>query len=394
MPIELFYGNTFVLFLVFVLSIFSIDKLSEKQKISIIYLCSYGAAYMRTIPVKELLLIMTIVLFLMQEYFSFDRKKMKILNKIHYKLVDFIYMSVFQYKIWLVYFAILAKTPYLKKVFGLNDALMDTISVGIIILAFVWMYSLAEEFYSFTKMYDVVWKTPYYGVEFDEALHHRLEIITYFEDNLFWERKRAYSWFSIEFIVVWVRNRKRNRQREQIQQQHFFDGIMNSIKRITRVTKRFFNWLGRVLSRGHSTIPMQLIRILGYKHGLVFENTKCNFKLYKIIKRKIFEILYSRMFFEGLKDYLIIELCNDLKHYREYLVYLYPQIVQSKIEGKVYAPARKAFATNEKVDSIPRMNEWDIGKVIQMGFGFNGRSITEKRMQEKRELLKKYKGTS
>lgn len=161
MPIELFYGNTFVLFLVFVLSIFSIDKLSEKQKISIIYLCSYGAAYMRTIPVKELLLIMTIVLFLMQEYFSFDRKKMKILNKIHYKLVDFIYMSVFQYKIWLVYFAILAKTPYFKKVFGLNDALMDTISVGIIILAFIWMYSLAEEFYSFTKMYDVVWKTPY-----------------------------------------------------------------------------------------------------------------------------------------------------------------------------------------------------------------------------------------
>lgn len=393
MTTDLFYGNTFVLFLIFVISVFTVDKLSERQKIAMTYLCSYGIAFGGTIPEEILLPMMTLVLFLVQEFFTSDRKKVKILYKIYYKFADFLYMGVFQYKIWLVYTAICVRTSYVKKLWGWNEGLLDVVSVCLFACAFIWLFDLTEEFHSFTEMYDVVWKTPYYNVEFNEKLRDRLEIITYFEDSLYWKRKKTYSSCSFEFIRVWIENRRCNRSGKERQHLSLKNRIKQFIKlpgRIWYKTKELVKWLKRIITRGHSTIPMQLIRILGYKHGLIFGSTKIRFKYYKIVKRKIYEVIYSRMFFEGLRNYLMIELCNNLNYYREYLVYLYPQIVQTKIDGKVYAPARKAFADKENGKNVPKMNEWDMDKVIRMGFGFNGLSITEKRMEEKRELLNKF----
>lgn len=94
MTTDLFNGNLFVLFLIFAISVFTLEKLSERQKIAIIYLCSYGIAFVGTIPEKNLLPMMTLVLFLVLEFFTTDRKKVKILYRIHYKLMDFIYGSV------------------------------------------------------------------------------------------------------------------------------------------------------------------------------------------------------------------------------------------------------------------------------------------------------------
>lgn len=302
-------------------------------------------------------------------------------------------MGVFQYKIWLVYTAICVRTSFVKTFLGCNEVFANVISVFLFVSAFIWIFDLTEEFHSFTEMYDVVWKTPYYNVEFDERLRERLEIITYFEDNLYWERKKTYSSCSFEFIIVWIRNHRSIGSGKERQHLSLINRVKQFIKRPCRIwnkTKSTVNWIKRIVTRGHSTIPMQLIRILGYKHGLVFGSTKIRFKFYKIIKRKIFEIIYSRMFFDGLKNYLTIELCNNLDFYREYLVYLYPQIVQTTIDGKVYAPARRAFANKENGKDVPKMNEWDLDKVIRMGFGFNGLKITEKRMEEKREFLNRY----
>ena len=63
---------------------------------------------------------------------------------------------------------------------------------------------------------------------------------------------------------------------------------------------------------------------------------------------------------------------------------LFIYIVQTKIDGKTYAPAMKAF-----INQTP-MNKWEMDKVIKMAFGFNGKPITSKRLQEKKEIVKKY----
>lgn len=393
MTTDLFYGNTFVLFLIFVMSVFAVDKLSERQKIAITYLCSYGIAYGDSISERILLPMMTVVLFLIQEFFSSDKKKIKILRKIHYKFVDFVFMGMFQQKIWLVYMAILVRTTYAKRFWMWNDKILDIVSLCLFAAAFIWIFDLTEEFNSFSEMYDVVWKTPYFNVRFDDSLRDRLNIITYFEDRQYWQREKTYSSCSVEFVKVWFQNHRSTVGESEKATKSFKNLVSDLIQfpiKLCNKIKRLICWAKKAVTRGHSTIPMQLIRILGYKHGLVFGSTKIRFKYYKIFKRKIYEVIYSRMFFEGLKKYLIIELCNDLDHYREYLVYLYPQIVQTKIDGKVYAPARRAFVDIDNSNKIPSMNEWDIERVIRMGFGFNGLSITEKRMQEKRDFLNHY----
>lgn len=394
MTTDLFMDNTFVLFLLFVLSVFMIEKLNERQKIAICYICSYALSFGNLISKKMIVLFLIFMLFLMQEYFTSDYKKLKILKKIQYKFVDFLYMGVFQYKLWLVIISICLKSLTLKNMVGFLDYIIDLVSLIIFGCAIHWMFNVTEDFYSFTEMYDNIWMTPYYNVKFDDELRERLDIIVSFEDRLYWKRAGTYSIASIEFIKVWYRDRFLQKENKQLTRISFIDNIFMVIREIKICIyklKKVFTYVFHFFTRGHSTIPMQIIRILSYRHGLVFGNTKIGFKYYKIFKRKLYEILYSRMFFEGLKDYLKVELCNDMEHYREYLVYLYPHIVQTTIEGKTYAPAKKAFEVEENGNKyIPIINEWDFEKVIDMCFGFNGLSITEKRMNEKRAIIEKY----
>lgn len=116
---------------------------------------------------------------------------------------------------------------------------------------------------------------------------------------------------------------------------------------------------------------------------------RVRFKKYRIIKRKIYEVLYSRMFFEGLKNYIKLDLCNNLDYYREYLVYVYPYIVQTKVKDVTYMPASKFFALEDGT-TIPPVNIWNMHDVIRMSFGFNGQAITQERMKSKADIVEKY----
>lgn len=398
---DLFLGNFFILFLLFVISVIAVEQLNEKQKISIIYICSYGITFDGNVSKKILCPLIVFMIFLVMEYFTVDKKKMVILKKFHYKLCDFIYMSIFQYKIWAILGAIALRSGLVKNILKNASMYVDFFSVAFLVVSIHWMFNLTEEFYSFTYIYEKIRNYPYHKVNFDEDLRERLNIIVEFEDRLYWQRKKTYSIASFEFFKVWYQDKhKKNKINKKIKLP-LKDKIIKilkfpitsfiTIRKICKNIVKFLNYFFGFFLRGHSTIPMQLIRILSYKHGLVFGNSKIPFKKYKIFKRKIYEILYSRMFFKGLKNYLSVELCNEMKFYDEYLVYLYPQIVQTTLDGKTYAPASVAFTKfqNNK-GSIPPLNEWDLKKVIKMAFGFNGLKLTEERKKEREDIIEKY----
>lgn len=100
MNIDIFKDNFLLLYMLFVVSVFSIEKFGEKQKIAITYICTYGMTFQENISDWQVVLLLCIVLFLMQEYFTSDKMKLAILKKIHYKLADYIYKGIFQYKLW------------------------------------------------------------------------------------------------------------------------------------------------------------------------------------------------------------------------------------------------------------------------------------------------------
>jgi hypothetical protein len=96
---------------------------------------------------------------------------------------------------------------------------------------------------------------------------------------------------------------------------------------------------------------MQLIRTLGVKRGY-----NCT------IRRKIFELLYSRMFFQGLKHLLEDERVSGRKHYNEYLLYIYFHTVNTFLGNVTFSKFLNAFDMQ-----YSRINEKDIYECTKEG---------------------------
>lgn len=80
MTSELFQGNSFILYLLFVLSVIVIDKFGERQKMAIIYLCTYGLTFQGEISCVQVCVLLTVMMFAIQEYFILDKKKLSIFH--------------------------------------------------------------------------------------------------------------------------------------------------------------------------------------------------------------------------------------------------------------------------------------------------------------------------
>ena len=85
---------------------------------------------------------------------------------------------------------------------------------------------------------------------------------------------------------------------------------------------------------------MQLIRTIGVKKG--YE---------KLFHRKIYEVIYSKIFFGSYRKY-----CNDNKYkvkcsYKEYLIYCYINIADIKINGVRYSNMIKAW-NKDRIEDV------------------------------------------
>ncbi|MBQ9862537.1 MAG: hypothetical protein IJM28_01365, partial [Lachnospiraceae bacterium] len=129
MIVDLFYGNFIILYFIFGISVIVIDRLNERQKVAIIYLCTYALTWDSSISKKLLEVSLTIMIFLILEFFTSDEKKMLILKRMHYKIADFLYMGVFQYKIWAPLTAIAIRSGFVMQYFSNYKLIVNIISI-------------------------------------------------------------------------------------------------------------------------------------------------------------------------------------------------------------------------------------------------------------------------
>lgn len=128
-------------------------------------------------------------------------------------------------------------------------------------------------------MYKIFTYFPINKIEFNEKLDEASAILISIEDKMYFKRK-AYTFFSSSHIIGVLKSK--------ISTQQGSKKIVNVFSIGNCFIRNIFNE-----SRGYSTIPMQLVRSLGIKRGY-------NYKY----RRKIFEILYSRIFFRGVERML------------------------------------------------------------------------------------------
>lgn len=295
---NLFNENIIFIFFFAMIAIYNYSDLKEYQRMTIIYISVYALTILKLIGVKLAVLLLVISLFCFFEIFTSDEMKFKILINPLYKLVDFIYISFSQYAFGGMCCALLMLRIKLPESLNEQNVVFEVLSL----LLFIWTLTatLQQKFviHTFEEMYKIFTCFPINEIEFNEKLDEACAILVSIEDKMYFERK-AYSFVSVKYIMKILKN-KISTQRGS--------------KKIVCVFSTGKCFIRNVFdkSRGYSTIPMQLVRSIGIKRGDTYD-----------YRRKIFQILYSRMLFQGIERMMKEERVSRRRHFKKYLLYIY-----------------------------------------------------------------------
>lgn len=427
---ELLTSNIFFVYLLGILVIINYEALEKKQKIAVIYICSFGMTFNKNLSSITVISLLLLTLFIYEEYLDIDLVKIRYVTKIKFKCLDFIYMYVIHYKLLYIISAVILKSSMCRTAFDKllkNNAIIDTqmenalsvISILLLIIGVHKIFNNSVELKNFTQINQKFSEYPYYLLPLrDEKkrkkLFEKLELVADIEDYTFFVRKNSYCSFSLEFIKAVIDKKKSQNNSIKIKEACWINKIWHRIRLVFRLENFFLfaqnkhkmRILRRIIKRlcklfctklvqklkhaqknikryvrGYSTIEMQLIRILAYKKGLKMGRPKNLEDIYLIFTRKIYEIIYAPMFFLGLKKYLMITNEND--YYRYYLVYIYLHTVQTTLNGRVFSPLDKVFCDVDVID-------WSKEALFVIALGLNSSKITLERVYAYFDIIIKY----
>lgn len=318
----LFENNIVFIFFFAIIGIFNYSDMKEYQRIAIIYITIYSLVFLRKITVILSLILTIVTLFCYLEIFTNDEMKLKILYKLHYKIIDCTYISIAQYKLFPFMLSLISLGNRFENIFQYSNILFQAVSLVIIIITINSVLRQKFIVSSFKEMYHVFSVMPIYDVDFNPKLKEASCILLSIEDKYYFTRK-GYTFLSFDYILKILSEKAKNKT--------IFGKIRGIFRTGNKFSKHFFD-----AKRGYSTVPMQLIRSIGIKKG--YESCK--------YRRKIFEIIYSRMFFNGMKKLYEDDYVYQREKFKDYLIYIYFHSVNTFLNGKRFEKFFKAFNPN------------------------------------------------
>lgn len=410
---ETLLGNSvFFIYIFSIVSVINYSELSSKQKISVIYLLTYGIEVVNTqIDFKYLVVTFLMSMFFYEEYWNADQEKGKWIKSIHTKAIDYLIRLIFIDKALIFIIGLLVKEykilllsiimTYMQNE-NVASIVVNAVSFTFVVFSIHRMISNPIELFTFDEIItNVIQKNPYYKMvenECDprkyELFRERVAILTEVEDRYFFDRT-GYTFLSRDYIKKYINDKKD----EAIPEVYSYIGGLlkffhckglkekrRLLRKFFGVTKRYIATYVRMISRaskslflrGNSTIEMQLFRILIYKRGLLMGKPKKFSGYIRIIRRKLFELIYTPIFFSSLKNYLLDNGAVNLKYYREYIAYLYFHSVISWYKGQRYMPMAALFTDENGVEQS--VHAWDKEKLFIEILGLPKVKVTEERI--------------
>lgn len=336
---KIFEGNIPILYIIAIFYILLIDSLKINKKIFIIYIFSYVMKVYNILDAKVLMLSLNLVMFVYIEYLTDDTVKTEIVSNIIYKVIDYMYKMIFEYSFIYFLLAILVETRYFEKrcsavykilelnyIYNINMVWHIVSYILLIIIANL----LTIESYktnSFTYIKEQLDKiTTWNKLQLTADDIVKFELLSTIEDKSFFYRDKSYSFVSIQFVKY-----KMHRIETSIgyisQNKMLNKEFINKLKWIINYILNNFRKLRNIKTyiRGYGTIEMQLIRTLGIQKG--YE---------KVFYRKIYEIIYSRIFFASYRRYCNLNKYRVKVSYKEYIMYCYIYLAGIKLNGKEF----------------------------------------------------------
>lgn len=315
---ELFDGNIISVFFFAMIAIYNYSDLKEYQRIAIIYITVYSLVVTNIVGIILAIILLLLTMFCFLEILSKDEMKFKIIVNPIYKLLDCLYLSFFQYYILEVLISIILCHKAFKVLFNYSEQVYWLLSVIMIIVAITHTLQQKYVINSFSEMYKIFADFPINKVRFNQKLEEACQILVSIEDRTYYERK-GYTFLSIDAARCIFRKRIANYN------------ISEKLKYTYSAGKNFLkNTFSK--DRGYSTIQMQLIRSLGIKRGY-------NYRYH----RKVFELLYSKMFFEGIKRMLNEDKVAQRKYIKQYILYIYFHKVNTFLGDATFSKFLNAF---------------------------------------------------
>lgn len=333
-------GNQILIYFIGIFYILINDTFDKKQKIIILYVLTYILKLFNIMDLKVMLIALNIVSFLYIGFLSKDDLKNNILCNPLDKIKDYLYKCTFEYSaiyfllsIILISNSIQNYIPLLKNINISIDLLEIKINVISLILLGYALNNVTSQKYetnSFQEIKNKMDKVAIWtNLDIKNIDNEKLEMLIDIEDKSYFIRERSYNFISIEFLKYRLCRKKVGKINLKVKPNRVKEILLQEIhiKSILKKVKRYI--------RGYSTIEMQIIRTLGVKYGYSKH----------IICRKIYELLYSKMFFKNLrkymnKSYLNTEGCASFK---QYLLIIYIGIAPIKINKKRYSNMLKVW---------------------------------------------------
>ncbi len=365
-------GSIYFIYVWWLISLFNNKNFSPKMKISQAYILSIALRLFGGYDSLTVLATMLIALFFCEEYFNPDTGKTNFLKNLGWKIVDYFFRYIYLYKILYPVLGIVLSDIVRECVITTlcyDEAFANNISRLIASALTFWgIHRMYAERIVFKDYNDIlenqINKVPYYKLyegknEVErEILRKRFELIAAIEDRYFFDRK-GYSILNWSQIKLYIREY----------------GFFKLVKKVG-----YSRGIG-----GHSTIEMQLLRILFFKSGLTFNRNSGRGMLRRwkeIIFRKIYELLFTPIFFAALKEYIQEKATKELTYYKDYIIFLYLNTVISKINGKRFDPA-SAFLKETGYNSCE--------EIFVLALGLNTAPITEERVNNYSAVIEEYK---
>lgn len=289
---ELFVGNSVIL-LFWVYISFMIEVREKYKKIILMYLITYITNILNIVPTVQSYGILLLALFLEIEFLE-DKFKKQIINNFFEKLLDFGYIMISQYAFVSFTIALVISSNFV--ISKCTDHLKIILQVLSVLLIYIGCKNASSQKYricSFDTMKGKIDRLEKYRkfIQKEERVCNPYCVLS-IEDGRFYSRGQRYTLFNMYYLQNVYLGKIRN----------MFCRFLHSSNKKASL-KRFL--------RGYSTIEMQLLRTLAIEDGYDY-----------IIRRKFFEIIYSRLFWKNLKIYYKNCGC-DVSRFKDYILYLY-----------------------------------------------------------------------
>lgn len=361
---DLFANNLIAIYIIAAISVISYTNFKENQRMVLLYLFTCSTVYFDIFGIKTALFLLFVITFAFLEYLSEDEKKMALFVQLKDKIIDYCFMMVMQYNCILVLISL--AFFWMTKIDQLNEWKNAFWMLSVITLCLAVQRTTAQPFKikSIAEMYNVFDVFPMYNYQHTEEIQRRLDLLAAFEDRTYFQRKKAYTVCSWEFIKNTLHNHQIYSFVDAIQ-------VLFSIKRKKEQEK---SWRPKFAKRGYSNPEMQLIRTIGVLRG---------YDKYKIT-RKIFEVLYSHIFFGSLKKYHEANSYLPLHNYRQYLLFVYCQTVVTRINKTRIFPLASAFENTKDVGN------WSMEACFVAFLGLNFRTVNNSNLHLYEDIIEEF----